>query len=266
MPPRTTDYEMTELLEVPETYEARQRAHYDRIAEAYDAHYSDKWSLLYRRLFLYEPLTSGIDLRGRKVLDGMCGSGQTAGYLLDQGAQAYGLDISPHVMAEFRANLPDAVGVSGSILSSGFEDAFFDAVFVTGGLHHVHPQVPEAVAEIHRILKPGGWFCFYEPHTGSLADAARRFWYRHDSLFEENEAAVDFKDLMRRNSQRFDFVTTRYSGGPAYLLVFNSMVFRVPLSWKARYARPLLWLERRLERIQGKRMSCFVMAQWRKKN
>ena len=44
-----------------------------------------------------------------------------------------------------------------------------------------------------------------------------------------------------------------------------SMVFRVPLSWKARYTRPLLWLERRLERIQGKRLSCFAMAQWRKK-
>jgi len=27
----------------------------------------------------------------------------------------------------------------------------------------------------------------------------------------------------------------------------------------------LLWLERRLERIQGKRMSCFALAQWRKK-
>ncbi len=256
---------MRRLREVPEVYEARQRAHYDRIIEAYDAHYSDEWSLLYRRLFLYEPLIAGIELRGRKLLDAMCGSGQTAEYLLDQGAQAYGLDISPHVMAEFRANLPGAVGVCGSILSSGFDDESFDAVFVTGGLHHVHPQVPEAVTEIHRILKPGGWFCFYEPHTGSLADAARKLWYRHDSLFEGNEAAVDLEELMHCNAHRFDFVTTRYSGGPAYLLVFNSMVFRVPLSWKAWYTRPLLWLERRLERIQGKRMSCFALAQWRKK-
>ncbi len=79
---------MRQLLEVPEVYEARQRAHYDRIVEAYDAHYSDEWSLLYRRLFLYEPLIAGIELRGRKLLDAMCGSGQTAEYLLDQGAQA----------------------------------------------------------------------------------------------------------------------------------------------------------------------------------
>src|SRR6266581_1635280 len=65
------------------------------------------------------------------------------------------------------------------------EDGFFDAVFITGGLHHVHPNVAGAMAEIHRILKPGGWLCFYEPHTGSMADLVRRLWYRVDHLFEE---------------------------------------------------------------------------------
>jgi SAM-dependent methyltransferase len=249
----------------PEVSEARQQAHYDRIGEAYEAHYADEWSLLYRRRFLYEPLIEGVHLRGRKVLDAMCGSGQTAEYLLSQGAHVYGLDISAQVMNAFRMKLPAAVGVQGSILKSGFEDESFDAVFVTGGLHHVHPRVAEAVTEIHRILKPGGWLCFYEPHTGSLADAARRFWYRHDDLFVENEAAVNLDDLISRNAERFEFVTTRYSGGPAYLLVFNSMVFRVPLSWKARYTRPLLWLERKLERIQGKHTSCFAIVQWRKR-
>jgi SAM-dependent methyltransferase len=249
----------------PHDFEVRQQAHYDRISEVYEAHYSDEWSLLYRRRFLYEPLTAGVDVRGRKVLDAMCGSGQTAEYLLSKGALAYGLDISPQVIEQFRAKLPTAVGVQGSILRLEFEDASFDAVFITGGLHHVHPKVREAVTEIHRILKPGGWLCFYEPHTGSFADAVRRFWYRHDHLFEENEAAVDIEDLMRGNSERFDFVTTRYSGGPAYLLVFNSLVFRLPLAWKAWYARPLLWLERDLERIQGKRTSCFVMVQWQKR-
>jgi len=256
---------MKELETNPEGSEARQSAHYDRIGEAYDAHYSDRWSTLYRRRFLYEPLIAGIELRGRKVLDAMCGSGQTAEYLLSQGAVTYGLDISAHAIEEFRAKHPGATGVQGSILKTDFEDKSFDAVFITGGLHHVHPRVPEAVSEIHRILKPGGWLCFYEPHTGSLADTARRFWYRHDRLFEENEAAVDFDDLKRRNGDRFDFVTTRYSGGPAYLLVFNSMVFRIPLSWKSGYTRPMLWLERNLERVQGKRTSCFAMAQWRKR-
>ena len=40
----------------------------------------------------------------------------------------------------------------------------FDCVAVVGGLHHIHPNVKAAVREIHRVLKPGGHFCFMEPH------------------------------------------------------------------------------------------------------
>ena len=245
--------------------EARQQAHYDRIGDDYEAHYSDEWSTLYRRLHIYEPLVSGLDLKGWKVLDAMCGSGQTAEFLLSLGAQVSGLDISARVIEQFRAKLPTATAVQGSILRSEFADQSFDAIFVTSGLHHLQPKVPEAVAELKRILKPGGWLCFAEPHAGALADVARRFWYRFDPLFEENEAAVDVEDLMRANRDGFDFITLKYSGGFAYLLVYNSMVFRVPLAWKRYYAGPLLWLERKLERLQGKRTSCFMIVQWRKK-
>ncbi len=185
---------------------------------------------------------------------------------MKQGAEAVGLDISAKVIEQFRAKLPGATGVQGSILHTAFEDESFDAVFITGGLHHVHPHVPQAVDEIYRILKPGAWLCFFEPHTGSMADVGRKLWYRFDKLFEENEAAVDVDDIKKRNRDRFDFITTRYSGGLAYLLVFNSMAFRIPPRLKASYSRPLLWLEPRLERLQGKRTSCFVVAQWRKKS
>lgn len=248
----------------PHDFEALQSAHYDAIGQAYEAHYSDEWSSRYRRRFQFEPLVAGIDVRGRRVLDAMCGSGQTAEFLLSAGADVTGLDISAEVIEQFREKLPQAKAVQGSILHTEFPDAWFDAVFVTGGLHHVQPHVTDAVTEIHRILKPGGWLCFSEPHAGSIADSARRLWYRFDRLFEENEAAVDIQALMRANEKRFDFVTTSYSGGPAYLLVFNSMVFRVPLSWKRRYSRPVLWLEARVERIQGRRTACFVRAQWHK--
>lgn len=246
-------------------FEARQQAHYDRIGALYEAHYADKWSNQYRHRFLYDPLVAGVELEGRKVLDAMCGSGQTAEFLLSRGAETFGLDISGQVIEQFRAKLPTATGVRGSILKADFEDGCFDAVFITGGLHHVHPNVAAAMTEIHRILKPGGWLCFYEPHTGSMADMVRRLWYRIDDLFEENEAAVDIKRLMEQNRERFDFVTTRFLGGPAYLIVFNSMVFRIPLRLKARITRPVMWLEAKLQRFQGRRTSCFVLVQWRKK-
>jgi SAM-dependent methyltransferase len=245
--------------------EALQRAHYDRLAPSYEAHYSDQWSELYRRRFIYDRLTAGVDWASLEVLDAMSGSGQTAADLVSRGARVTGLDISRQLVTRFQRQLPEAVVVQGSILEIGLPDSSFDAVFVTSGLHHVQPHVDQAVEEIHRILKPGGYFCFWEPHAGSLPNLARRIWYRFDPLFEANEAAIDLDHLERRNHHRFHFEFKRFYGGPAFLLVYNSLVFRVPPRLKRLYSPTLMRLEGLVERVQGKRLSCVVAARWRKK-
>src|SRR5262245_14630311 len=56
--------------------EEAQRAHYDRIIAAYEAHYGDATSQRYRRGFIYEPLLGDVDLAGKEILEAMCGSGQ----------------------------------------------------------------------------------------------------------------------------------------------------------------------------------------------
>ncbi len=244
---------------------ALQRAHYDRIAESFEVHYSDPWSHRYRRQFINEPLTRGIELRGRRVLDAMCGSGQMAAYLVEAGAHVTGLDVSSHVLMQFGAKLPQAVPVQGSILDSGFRDSCFDHVFVVGGLHHVHPSVDKALDEIYRILKPGGYFCFYEPHAGSVPDFGRRLWYRFDKLFEANEAGIDLGQMKRLNANRFAFEMTRYTGALGYLLVHNSYIFRLPLAFKRHYTPPLLRLEASVEPLQGRFTACAVLSRWRKK-
>jgi SAM-dependent methyltransferase len=244
--------------------EDRQRAHYDRIASGYEAHYADADSLLYLQRFVNEPLTEGLSLAGKQVLDAMCGSGQMAAHLLGRQAQVTGLDISPEVTKQLQRKLPDVRAVCRSMLDSGFPDGSFDAVFAVGGLHHLHPNLPPAMAEIHRILKPGGYLCFAEPHARSVPDALRRVWYRFDPLFESNEAAVDVQALMEAYQDRFEFVSTRYTGGLAYLLIYNSMVFRASHRLKRIYTPALLRLEAVTQRLQGRRLSCLVLAQWRK--
>ena len=92
----------------------------------------------------------------------------------------------------------------------------------------------------------------------------RRRWYRRDGYFAVNEAAVDIPRLKERFRKRFLFLRELYGGNIAYLLVFNSMIFRIPLRWKPIYAPLLMRLERVLEKRQGKRLSCFVICMWRK--
>src|ERR1043165_10071157 len=85
--------------------ERQQQQHYDEIAADYEAHYSDEWSVEYRRRFIYEPMFAGLNLDGLNVLDAMCGSGQTTEYLLARGANVTGLDISNEVIEQFQSRV-----------------------------------------------------------------------------------------------------------------------------------------------------------------
>ena len=241
-----------------------QKAHYDSIAQEYESHYGDLYSRRYRLRFINKPLFAGIDLQGRNVLEAMCGSGHTTEYLLSKGARVTGLDISSEEMTSFKTNWPHANAVCASMLNSGLPEGYFDCVAVIGGLHHLHPDLNEAIHEIHRTLKSGGYLCFAEPHKQALPDIVREYWYKHDRLFADNEASIDLRQLKNDFSRHFNFKSESYRGDVAYLLVLNSMVFRIPLSLKRIYSPALLAIESVIERLQGPLMSCFVVSQWQK--
>ena len=245
--------------------EAAQREHYERISRDYEAHYFDSWSERYRERFINAPMLDAVDLRGRRVLEAMCASGSTTAYLLKRGALVTGLDISPRQIESFNRRWPGASSIQSSILATGLPPESFDCVVIVGGLHHVQPHVQDAIDEVRRVLVPGGMFCFAEPHSDSALDLLRRRWYSVDPLFEQGERSLDISTLESRNAAQFEVVTRRYLGNLAYLLVFNSLVFRVPSWLKDLYARPLLGLEPLLGRIQGRRTACFVVSRWRKR-
>lgn len=245
--------------------EALQKEHYERIAAEYDNHYNDLYSQKYIRRFITEPMFSGIDLNGKSVLESMCGGGQVTEFLLESKAKVTGLDISPQQTANFKRRHPQANVVCGSILNSGIESESFDVVVVVGGIHHMPPHTDESINEIHRVLKPGGYFCFAEPHSETLAETFRRAWYKRDSLFAENEAAINIKELHKSFENLFDFKFEKYLGNAGYLFILNSMVFRIPLKLKPVYSPALMVTETVLNKLLGKPFSCYVVAQWQKK-
>lgn len=245
--------------------EQLQQDHYDQIATEYEAHYSDACSLEYRRQFIYEPMFAGIDLSGMKVLDAMCGSGQTTEYLLSQGALVTGLDLSSEVISSFKSRWTNCDAIQRSLVDSGLPSASFDCVVIVGGLHHIHPNVSAALHEINRVLKPGGYLCFMEPHSGSLPDVIRRIWYKHDRFFSDNEASIDVESYESEFASQFTPDRVRYLGNIAFLFVLNSLIFRIPLGAKRFYSPFLMKLEALINKLQGKLTSCFVVARWQKK-
>lgn len=245
--------------------ERQQQQHYDSIAADYEVHYSDEWSREYRKSFIYDPMFAGLELSGMKVLDAMCGSGQTTEYFLARGAEVTGLDISNEVISTFRTRWPEATAVKRSLLDSGLPDNSFDCVAIVGGLHHVHPNVKRAMTEVHRILKPGGYVCFMEPHSGSFPDLIRRVWYKFDHYFADNEASIDVTRLQHDFHRQFELSHAKYLGNVAFLLVLNSLIFRVPPVLKKFYSPLALKLESILSKFQFKLNSCFAVAQLRKR-
>ena len=242
-----------------------QKAHFNTLSSDYARYYGSRWNQVYRFKFMNKPMFDRINLSGLKVVDAMCGNGETTKYLLQQKALVTGIDISQKEIQNFKKQWPDCIAHCSSMLSTGLEANFYDCVVVVGGLHHIHPKCIEAIKEIHRLLKPGGYFCFTEPHKGSLPDLVRRFWYRHDNYFLKNEAAINLESLKQEFSSKFDFIKEEYKGNLAYLFVYNAMVFRMPLRLVQVYAPILLFIEPIIAKLQGKRLSCFVVCQWQKK-
>ena len=100
---------------------------------------------------------------GQRVLDVGCGTGVVAITAARQGADVTGLDLTPALLERARENSRIAeVKVDwreGDVESLPFEDSVFDVVLSQFG-HMFAPRPDLAVAEMLRVLKPGGTIAF----------------------------------------------------------------------------------------------------------
>jgi ubiquinone/menaquinone biosynthesis methyltransferase len=105
-------------------------------------------------------------LPGRSVLDLACGTGDITWLAARGGAQVVGLDITPRMIELARAKsaaAPDAreqarpLFLVGDMCALPVPDASFDIVTTGYGLRNV-PDLPLAIREVARVLKPGGLF------------------------------------------------------------------------------------------------------------
>ena len=96
---------------------------------------------------------------GTRALDLACGTGDIAFAVASSGARVTGLDIT-HGMLEIARAKPQAsrfgvTFVTGDMTALPFPDSSFHVVTTGYGLRNV-PHLPVALAEIHRVLCPGG--------------------------------------------------------------------------------------------------------------
>jgi ubiquinone/menaquinone biosynthesis C-methylase UbiE len=104
-------------------------------------------------------------LDGKYILDLGCGAGESSVYLATRGARCVAYDLSPG-MLDVAQRLAALHGVSivtrvGDAAQISFPDATFDIVYAANVLHHVDTHA--VLAEMHRVLKPGGLACTWDP-------------------------------------------------------------------------------------------------------
>jgi ubiquinone/menaquinone biosynthesis methyltransferase len=102
---------------------------------------------------------------GARALDLACGTGDIAFALAARGARVTGLDITQRMVELARARArrqgrPSSPPLSpefivADMLALPFEDSCFDLVTTSYGIRNV-PDIDVALAEIRRVLRPGG--------------------------------------------------------------------------------------------------------------
>jgi SAM-dependent methyltransferase len=122
---------------------------------------------------------------GAPVGDLGCGPGHITGWLAARGATVVGIDLSPGMIEVARQEQPQAEFRVGDLLDLPAAEAEFGAVIAFYSVIHLVPgELPAALAEMYRVLRPGG-LALIAFHVGAEV--------RHFSEWLGHDVDVDFR-------------------------------------------------------------------------
>jgi len=182
---------------------AEHTAHaYDLIADRYaDVWFTNPDSDLADAFLAHLPERS-------RLLDVGCGPGQYTRHFWSRGHTAVGIDISQRTAAGARARCGRSMFARMTMMALGFPDAAFDGVWACASVPHIPSgSVGSALAELHRVLAPGGTLFVNVPlglgaRVETPADFAQEGTYGR--FFQRYSDAEDFLAVLR--STGFDVV------------------------------------------------------------
>jgi SAM-dependent methyltransferase len=97
------------------------------------------------------------ELATGRVGDLGCGPGRITTYLAALGLDAFGIDLSPEMIAVARKTCPELSFDVGNLYDLDLPDDSLGGALAWYSLVHTPPEdLPKVFAEIHRVLAPGG--------------------------------------------------------------------------------------------------------------
>ena len=129
-------------------------------------------------------------LSGRRVLELGAGTGLQTPGLLERGARVVSTDAGRNMLGRLHAKQPSVPVAVARAEALPFTDATFEGVCGAQMWHWV--DVPAAVAEVARVLRPGGWLAVW----WNDVDADGERWY------EDQQARLEADGAGYRRSYR----------------------------------------------------------------
>ncbi|HUY31144.1 MAG TPA: class I SAM-dependent methyltransferase [Pirellulales bacterium] len=202
--------------------------------------------------------------RGGHVLDIGCGAGYHVRHFARRAARVVAIDVDPVTLplARRRVRSSRATFLRYDGRKLPFADASFDAVSMLDVLEHVADR-EGLMAEIFRVLRPGGCWIVSVPHRGAfgwlspenlamdyptvykvVSKLSRvRFWIRDHQASGERHHHFGKGELERLADGRFEPVAFARRGGLIYGLAYSALCFPPPF----------------LSRLQAWTSACFAL-------
>lgn len=173
-------------------------AEYARMRDLEDWYW---WFVARRRAAARFVRDTAPDRKPLRILDAGCGTGA----MLDlfrrwPGVEVTGMDISPEALRFTRSRGHEGL-VEGDLASLPFASESFDVVTSLDVIEHVQDD-RRAVAEISRVLRPGGVMVATVP-------AFQFLWSRHDDANQHHRryTAQEFRALLKGSGLRLEWQT-----------------------------------------------------------
>lgn len=158
-----------------------------------------------------------VPLAGQRIIELGCGNARLARSLVlrHAGSQVVGLEVDA-VQHTKNVSSPQErlLFVAGSAEAVPFPDAVFDGAMMLKSLHHVPLDgMDAALAEVARVVKPGGWFYVSEPIFGGALNQIVRLYNDENTV---RRAAQDALDRALAAGTRWEAAGERRFAQPAH--------------------------------------------------
>jgi len=141
---------------------------FDAMAPSYDElepWYEHLYAVLHRIL---RETIGRAPAAGGRALDAGCGTGFQSALLTELGWAAHGVDVSAGALAVARRRLPGTAFALATVETLPYPDGRFDAVVCCGSTLSFVDDPARALAELGRVLRPGGRLLLDCEHRPSL--------------------------------------------------------------------------------------------------